>query len=297
MTVSVDDHPGGGTAAPSPDSGTPAAAEPDRTEALRALLATHRRSPRAPGVLASVRATSWRSLLKIKHTPEQLFDVTGFPVIMILLFTFLFGGAIAGSPGEYVQFVLPGLMTMSLLLTTIYTGMTINVDMRTGVFDRFRTLPIWRPAPMVGYLVADLCRYLIAAVVMLGVGLLLGYRPGAGVLGVLAGIALVLVFCFAFSWVWTALGLMARSEKTVLSVSMALLFPLAFLSNILVEPATMPGWLAAAVGLSPITFLVTAVRGLMDGSPDGFAIVWTLVWAAAILVVFGALSMRAYNRR
>ncbi|ACY98321.1 MULTISPECIES: ABC transporter permease [Thermomonospora] len=267
-----------------------------QSEQLRALLAERRR-PTPPGVWESVRATTWRSLLKIKHTPEQMFDVTMFPIIMVLLFSLMFGGAIAGSRQEYVQYLVPGIMTMSVLLTTIYTGMTIHVDLRTGVFDRFRTLPIWRPAPLVGYLVADAFRYVVASICILGVGMLLGYRPGGGPLGVVAGVAVLLAFAFAVSWAWTALGIAARSEKTVSSVSMAVLFPLCFLSNILVDPKTLPGWLEAVVSVSPITQTVTAVRALMDGDPQAAALAGTACYGVLFLAVFGALSLRAYNRR
>lgn len=274
----------------------PVADQPLRAEDLHALLAD-KRQPTPPGALASVRATTWRSMLKIKHTPEQMFDVTMFPIIMVLLFTFLFGGAIAGSRQEYVRYLVPGIMTMSVLLTTIYTGMTLHIDLRTGVFDRFRTLPIWRPAPVVGYLVADAFRYTIASACILAVGMLLGYRPGGGVLGVVAGIVALLVFAFAASWAWTALGITVNSEKTISAVSMAVLFPLCFLSNVLVQPSTLPGWLQAFVKVSPITQAVTTVRSLMDGKFEPAAAAWTAGYAVLFLVVFGSLTLRAYNRR
>ncbi|MBH0247800.1 ABC transporter permease, partial [Streptomyces cavourensis] len=143
------------------------------------------------------------------------------------------------------------------------TGVAVNTDIAKGVFDRFRTLPIWRPAPMVGYLLGDVLRYLLASVVMLTVGMIIGFRPEGGVLGVLAGVALLLVFSFAFSWIWTMFGLMLRTEKSVMGVSMMVIFPLTFLSNVFVLPSTMPGWLQAFVNNSPITHLVSAVRGLM----------------------------------
>lgn len=261
------------------------------------LLTSGDARPRPPGVLRSVRATTWRSLLKIKHTPEQMFDVTLFPVVMVLMFSLLFGGALAGSTGDYVQFVLPGLMTMSVLMTTLYTGATVNLDMRTGVTDRLRTLPMWRPAPMVGYLVADLARYLMASIVMIAVGMVLGYRPEGGVSGVIAGVSVLLIFAFAFSWIWTALGILARSEKSVMSIGMGVLFPLTFVSNILVDPQTMPGWLSSVVEMSPVSHLVTAVRGLLGGVLEPAALAWTSGYVIAMTLVFGSLTVWAYNRR
>ncbi len=211
----------------------------------------------------------WRAMLKIKHVPEQLFDVTAFPIIMTLMFTYLFGGAIAGSTDAYLQFFLPGIMVTSVVMITMYTGVGLNTDIEKGVFDRFRTLPVWRPSALVGMIFGDVLRYILAALVILSVGLILGFRPDGGVMGVAAGIGLLVVFSFAFSWVWTMFGLVLRSEKSVMGVSMLVLFPLTFLSNVFVEPATMPGWLQAFVKVNPITHLVDAIRSVMAGSPDG----------------------------
>ncbi|MFI6702950.1 ABC transporter permease [Streptomyces sp. NPDC050509] len=254
------------------------------------------RRPRAGAPTASM-AFGWRAMLKIKHVPEQLFDVTAMPIMMVLMFTYLFGGALAGSTGEYVQFLLPGILVMSIVMTTMYTGISLNTDIAKGVFDRFRTLPIWRPAPMVGYLLGDMLRYTVAAVVILTVGLILGFRPDGGPLGVLAGVALLLVFSFAFSWVWTMFGLLLRSEKSVMGVSMMVIFPLSFLSNVFVDPGTMPGWLQAFVNNSPVSHLCDAVRGLMAGGMPSAAIAWVLGWSALFLLVFGPVTMRLYARR
>ncbi len=265
-------------------------------DGLSAVLAAGQR-PARPGALAVSMTFGWRAMLKIKHVPEQLFDVTAFPIMMTLMFTYLFGGALAGSTTEYLQFLLPGIMVMSVVMTTMYTGVSVNTDIEKGVFDRFRTLPIWRPAPMVGYLLGDAFRYTMASVVILAVGLVLGFRPAGGVLGVLAGIALLVAFSFAFSWLWTMFGLLLRTEKSVMGVSMMVLFPLTFLSNILVEPRTMPGWLQAFVDVNPVTHLVAAVRGLMQGEWIGHEISWTLISGAVLIAVFGTLTMRLYNRK
>ncbi|MEV4415999.1 ABC transporter permease [Catellatospora sp. NPDC049609] len=265
-------------------------------ESIAAVLAPGTR-PRRPGPLSASLTFGWRAMLKIKHVPEQLFDVTMFPIIMTLMFTYLFGGALAGSPREYLQYLLPGIMVTSVVMITMYTGVGLNTDIEKGVFDRFRTLPVWRPAALVGMIFGDLLRYVLAALVIMGVGLALGFRPGGGVLGVAGGIGLLVVFSFAFSWIWTWFGLVLRSEKSVMGVSMLVLFPLTFLSNVFVQPTTMPGWLQAFVDVNPITQLVAAVRSVMAGAPDSAAITWVLVAGAVFTVVFGTLTMHRYNRR
>src|SRR5688572_8564884 len=234
-------------------------------ESLAAVMAPGER-PRRPSAWTASVTFGWRAMLKIKHVPEQLFDVTAFPIIMTLMFTYLFGGALADTPAKYLQFFLPGIMVTSVVMITMYTGVGLNTDIEKGVFDRFRTLPVWRPAALVGMIFGDLLRYVLASTVILTVGLVLGFRPGGGVPGVLGGIALLIVFSFAFSWVWTFFGLILRSEKSVMGVSMLILFPLTFLSNVFVQPTTMPGWLQAFVDINPITLLVAAVRSVMAGT-------------------------------
>jgi ABC-2 type transport system permease protein len=265
-------------------------------ETLSAVLAPGSNPPR-PSALSASLTFGWRAMLKIKHVPEQLFDVTAFPIMMTLMFTYLFGGALAGSTTEYLQFLLPGIMVMSVVMITMYTGIAVNTDIQKGVFDRFRTLPIWRPSTMVGYLLGDAFRYTMASTVILLVGLVLGFRPDGGVVGVLAGIGVLVAFSFAFSWLWTMFGLLLRTEKSVMGVSMMVLFPLTFLSNVFVEPSTMPGWLQAFVKVNPISHLVAAVRALMDGGWDTEAMTWVIVSGVLFTVVFGALTMRLYNRR
>ncbi|MFF4060382.1 ABC transporter permease [Streptomyces sp. NPDC001668] len=269
---------------------------PVSTESLAALLVAGERPPR-PSALSASLTFGWRAILKIKHVPEQLFDVTAFPIMMVLMYTYLFGGALAGSPEEYIQFLLPGILVMSVVMITMYTGVSVNTDIEKGVFDRFRSLPIWRPAVMVGYLLGDALRYTIASVVMLTVGVILGYRPDGGVGGVAAGIALLVVFSFAFSWIWTMFGLLLRTEKSVMGVSMMVIFPLTFLSNVFVDPRTMPGWLQAFVNNSPITHLSSAVRELMAGDWPADEIAWSLGWAGLLVAVFGPVTMRLYNRK
>ncbi|MDQ0942028.1 ABC transporter permease [Streptomyces sp. V1I1] len=270
--------------------------EAPKAEDLAALLVSKDRPPR-PSALSASFTFGWRAMLKIKHVPEQLFDVTAFPIMMVLMYTYLFGGALAGSVSAYIQFLLPGILTMSVVMITMYTGVAVNTDITKGVFDRFRTLPIWRPAPMVGYLLGDMVRYFLASVVMLAVGMIIGYRPHGGPLGVVLGVALLMVFSFAFSWIWTMFGLLLRTEKSVMGVSMMVIFPLTFLSNVFVDPKTMPGWLQAFVNNSPVTHVATAVRELMEGNWPTANIAWSLGWAGLLVLVFGSVTMRLYNRK
>jgi ABC-2 type transport system permease protein len=266
-----------------------------RADAIRGVLATGTR-PALPSRAMTAGVFWWRAMLKIKHIPEQLFDVTMFPVIFLLMFTYLFGGALAGSTGAYLQQVLPGILAMTVAMITMYTGLTLNRDIEKGVHDRFRSLPIWRPAPLVGALLADAVRYTIAATVILTLGLVLGFRPEAGPVGVLLAVALLLAFCFGLSWIWTLLGLKMRSENALMGVSMMVLFPLTFVSNVFVPPETLPPLLESAVAVNPLTFLVSAMRGLMHGGDVASDIAVVLAVSAGLVAVFGPLTLRAYQR-
>jgi ABC-2 type transport system permease protein len=227
--------------------------------------------------------------------PMQLFDVTAFRVMFVLLYTYLFGGALAGSPREYLQALLPGILVMTVSWITMYTGMALNTDISKGVFDRFRSLPIWRPAVIVGMLVADAARYLMAATVIITLGVVLGFRPEGGPVGVLAAVALLLVFAFSLSWVWTVVGLRMQTPESVMQMSMTVLFPLTFASNVFVEPETMPGWVQAFVNANPISHLASAARGLMHGTSVNGDVTWVLLWSGLLLAVFAPLAMRLYN--
>jgi ABC-2 type transport system permease protein len=266
------------------------------TTSLRQAVALGER-PARPSALSTTLTFGWRALLKIKHVPEQLFDVLVTPVIFTLMFTYLFGGALAGSTTAYIQFLLPGILVQAIVIVTVYTGYTLNTDITKGVFDRFRSLPIWRPAPIVGALLGDTVRYSIASVMCIGLGLILGFRPDGGVVGVLLGVALLLVFAFSLSWIFTILGLLLRTPNAVMGVSMMVLMPLTFASNIFVDPSTMPTALQRFVDANPVTHLVTAVRGLMAGRPDAGEIVWVLIAAVVLTAVFGPITMRLYRTR
>jgi ABC-2 type transport system permease protein len=262
---------------------------------LRSTLARGTRPSRASAAAASV-AFAWRAMLKIKHLPLQLFDVTAFPIMFTLLFTYLFGGALAGSPREYIQELLPGILVLSVTWITMYTGMGLNADIHKGIFDRFRSLPIWRPAVLVGMLAADAARYTIASAVIITLGLIIGFRPDGGPIGVVLAVLLLLLFAFSLSWAWTALAFRMKTPESVMQMSMTVLFPLAFASNVFVDPETMPGWVQAVVEVNPITHLVAAARSLMEGAADYGELGWVFAWCGALLLVFAPLTMRLFNR-
>jgi ABC-2 type transport system permease protein len=258
------------------------------------LLPTAPRPP-LPSPLAASLAFGWRALLKIKHVPEQLADVIFIPVLFTLLFTYLFGGALAGSTRDYLQFLLPGTLVMTLLLVSVYTGVGLNTDITKGIFDRFRSLPVWPPAAIAGALLGDALRNLLAATIVIALGLAMGFRPDGGMSGVVFGVGLLLLFSFSVAWIWTALALVLRTPSAVSNVSLLLVFPLTFASNVFVSPKTLPGWLNAFVDANPVSHLVTAERGLMDGTPTAGEVGWVLIASAVLVAVFAPLTMHLYR--
>jgi ABC-2 type transport system permease protein len=264
--------------------------------AVRKAIASTSRPPR-PSAASAALTFGWRGMLKVKHVPEQLLDVTITPVMFVLMFTYLFGGAIAGSTGEYLDYILPGILVMSVLFTTVYSGVALNTDLTKGVVDRFRSLPISKPAPLVGSLLGDSVRYLLAGTVIIVLGVILGYRPGAGVGGAVAALALVVLFAFGLSWVFTTLGLLLRSPNAVMNAGFMGIFPLTFLSNVFVDPETLPAGLEAFVDVNPISILATASRGLMEGNAELGDVVIVLAVAAALTAVFAPLTTRLYRTR
>jgi ABC-2 type transport system permease protein len=265
-------------------------------ESLRSALTSRARPPRASALSASL-TFGWRALLKIRHVPEQLGDVIGIPIMFTLLFTYLFGGALAGSTRDYLQFLLPGTLVMTVLLVSTYTGVGLNTDITRGSFDRFRSLPIWRPAALVGALLGDAARNTLAATLVIALGLVMGFSPDGGVIGVMSAVALLLVFAFSLAWIWTTLGLVLRSPSAVMNTSMLVVFPLAFASNVFVDPRTMPAWLQAFVDVNPVSHLVTAVRGLIHGTATAGQVGWVLLASAALVGVFAPLTMHLYRNK
>ncbi|UFU04048.1 ABC transporter permease [Ruania suaedae] len=269
-------------------------AEPERIRQI--LVAPQDRPPRS-GPLSACLTYGWRALLKIKHVPEQLFDVTVFPIMMTVMFTFIFGGALAGSVDQYVQWLIPGIFVQTLIMITMYTGLTLNKDISKGIFDRFRSLPTWRPAQLVGALLGDQVRYTLAGVIILLVGFVMGFRPDGGLMGVIAAFVMLLVFSFSVSWIWTVVSLSVRSEQAAMGISMFILMPLTFASNIFVDPSTMPSWLEGVVDVNPVSVVVTSVRELMSGVYDVGSMMTVLIYCAVLVAVFGPISMVIYNRK
>ena len=253
--------------------------------------------PARPNALSASLTLGWRALLKIKHVPWQLIDVTLFPILMTLMMTYIFGGAVAGSVEEYVQHLIPGILVLTVAMISMYTAVGLNTDISKGIFDRFRSLPFWRPAVLVGALLGDMVRYATAALVVVGLGLILGFRPEAGVGGVAASLGLLLLFAFSLSWVWTTLGLLLDDPETVTMVSSLTTFPLTFISNVFVDPVTMPDLLQQLVSINPVTLIATAIRGLMHGTVTPEQIGYVLLSCAVLIGIFAPLTMYLYNNK
>jgi ABC-2 type transport system permease protein len=246
--------------------------------------------------LSATATLGWRAMLKIKHVPFQLFDVTITPIMFTLLFTYIFGGALGGSPRAYVQFLLPGILVQTIVFITVYTGMGLNTDIQKGLYDRFRSLPMWQPAPILGALAGDLFRYSVAGALILGLGLILGFRPAGGVVGVLLAFALVQLFAIAVSWIWIIFGMKVKTPESVMTTSFVFLMPLTFASNIFVGLETMPPWLQALVRHNPVTHLTNASRGLMHGRDVTSDVVWVLAASAAIVLAAAPIALRMYHQ-
>ena len=257
--------------------------------------------PRGGAVAALARhsaALARRSLIKTIRTPEALIDVTLQPVIFLLMFTYLFGGAIAGGDRQgYLQLLLPGLLAQSLALGGIALGQNLNADIEKGVFDRFRSLPVARSAPLVGAVAADIVRYLTVCVVMLSFGTLMGFRVETGFLPAVAAVALSIGFGLCFCWISVWVGMLVRTSGAVQGVMFLLVFPLSFGSNVFVPVETLPGWAQAFVDVNPITPLVSTIRGLLIGGPVAGHLMLTVAWMAGLLIVFVPLALRGYARR
>ena len=253
--------------------------------------------PPAPSRLSNALVFGWRAVLKFRHVPEQLFDLVMTPIMFTLLFTFVFGGALAGSPGSYLQVFLPGILVQTVVFNAVYSGMGLSTDLGKGLFDRFRSLPIWPLAPFAGLMVGDILRHLIAGGIILTIGLILGYRPEAGLFGVITSFALLIAIGFGMGWIFIVLGLLNLTPMTVMTIGFTVLFPLVFASNIMVDPATMPGWLRAFVVVNPVSLMTSAMRGLMSGEASTREILLALAAPAALTATLAPLTLWLYRRR
>jgi oleandomycin transport system permease protein len=255
--------------------------------------------PRRPfGLLRHSLALARRSLTKTLRQPEQLLDVTLQPVIFTLVFVYLLGGAIAGSTGSYLQVLLPAIMVQQVMFAGMATGVNLNTDIGKGVFDRLRSLPIGRSAPLVGSVIGDLIRYVVAIKVLLVFGAVLGFEFTAGLLPTLAACLLTILFAFSVSWLFVFIGMLVREPGTVQGLGFLLLFPFTFGTSMIAPAATLPGWLRTWVDINPVAHVMDMARALMLGNaPSGGPILWTVLTSAGFLVVFAPLAVRAYMRR
>jgi len=239
---------------------------------------------------------AWRALKNMRRNPEQFFDVTLQPLLFTAMFAFVFGGAISGDVASYLPLMIPGIVAQTVLTTCMATGVQLREDMDKGVFDRFKSLPIARIAPLAGPMVADLVRYLIAASLTFVMGMILGYRPGGGVIGVLAAVVLAVFTGWAIAWIFTWVGTIARSARSVQGISMMILFPLTFLSNAFVPVDTLPSALQTFVNINPVSHLVSATRDLANSATITSQVGWTLLAGIVVMAIFAPLAVRSYKR-
>jgi len=242
---------------------------------------------------------AWRNIVRIRQNPEALADVTFQPIIFLLLFLFVFGGAIAGEGSwqDYLPYLLPGVLVQSVVFSTMGTGVGLNDDFAKGVFDRFRSLPIARVAPLIGAVLGDSVRYLTSIVILMVTGFALGFRFENGVGNGLLACLLILVFALSLCWIWVWLGLTMKTVQGVQGIAFLVMFPLTFGSNVFVETSTLPGFLQALTKVNPVTYLVDAMRGLMLGGEVQKPLLITLAWMIGLVTVFAPLAIRAYRRR
>ncbi|MEU1881365.1 ABC transporter permease [Streptosporangium sp. NPDC020072] len=259
-------------------------------------VASARRRVSVGETLSQTMMMAWRAVKKMFRNPEQFIDVTMQPILFTAMFAYIFGGAIAGNVGNYLPLMIPGILAQTVLTTCMATGIQLREDMEKGVFDRFKSLPIARIAPLAGPMVADLVRYTIASGLTFGMGILMGYRPGGGVFGTLGAIALSIVTGWSLAWAFTWVGTIARSAQAVQGISMMIMFPLTFLSNAFVPVDTLPGWLAAFVRVNPVSHLVTAARDLANNGVVSGEVAWTLLACLICILIFAPLAVRSYKR-
>ena len=247
--------------------------------------------------LTQITTLAWRALIKMSRNPEQLVDVTFMPILFTVMFGLMFGGAVSGSTAHYLPTLIPGIIAMTTITACVAAGIQLRDDMDKGVFDRFRSLPIARIAPLAGPMMADLARYAIAAGITLTVGVVMGYRPGGGVPGVLAGVVLAVITGWSIAWIFLWIGTRARSAGAVQGMSMMVMFPLAFLSNAFVPVSTLPGWLQTVTRVNPVSHVVSALRDLMNDGAITPHVGWALFGCATVAAIFIPLAVRSYSKR
>jgi len=260
-------------------------------------VARHARKPTVRRVLRHSAAICRRNLAQMKSEPLQLLDVALMPIVLSLIFLYMFGGAIGGGTEEYRRYLMPGMMVETIALAARATGLGLNLDFSTGMMDRFRALPVARSAVLAGRIGADVCRMLIGQLTMLGFAFAIGFRVQTGPLAVLGAVLLLLAFGTALSWVTAFIGLVVRSPQTVDTAGFIWMIPLQFGSSMFVAPSTMPGWLQAFAKINPITLVCDAVRNLLVGGPLMQPVLGALAWTVVLTAVFAPLAVRRYTRR
>ena len=253
--------------------------------------------PRPFALVRHSLALAKRSLIKTWRTPEALIDVTVQPAIFLVIFVYIFGGAVAGSTTQYLQFLLPGILAQTIAQAGIAIGVNLNTDLSKGIFDRFRSLPVPRSAPLIGAVIGDVVRYVVVTVMTLAIGYLMGFRIGTDVASMLAACALAVLFALCLSWTSVFVGMVVRTSGAVQGIMFLLIMPLSFASNVFVPTESLPGWMQGFVSVNPLAHLVGAMRGLLVGGPVAQDLVWTLVSCVVLVGVFMPLAMRAYRRK
>jgi oleandomycin transport system permease protein len=267
------------------------------SEAIEPGLPGRARSMTPDRALRHALTLAWRSLVRIRRNPEQLLDVTLQPIIFVTLFVFLFGGAIKGDTRHaYLEYVLPGITVMTVVFASMGTGIGLNTDVTKGIFDRFKSLPIARSAPLTGTIMGDFVRYVVSVGIAFGYGSVLGFRISTNPLMALAAVGLMFVFGFAVGWIWVLLGLFVKSPQSLQGFGFIVMFPLTFGSNVFVKTSTLPGWLQAWVKVNPVTALSNATRDLVLGGPIATSIWHSILWAIVITAVFAPLAVRKYRQ-
>ena len=238
-----------------------------------------------------------RHLIQIPRIPDELIFATIQPIMFVLLFRYVFGGAIAVTGTSYVNYLMAGIFTQTVIFGSTTTGVGLANDLQRGLVDRFRSLPMAKSAVLTGRTISDMVRNTFIVIVMWTVGLLVGFRPQGSVLFWFAAAGILILTSFAFSWISALIGLLVNSVEAAQSAGFIWLFPLTFASSAFVPTKSMPDWLRVFAEHQPVSLIVNAVRGLLLNTPDATTIWQALAWCVGILVVFIPVAVWAYGRR
>ncbi len=241
-------------------------------------------------------AIARRNLISLTRQPQLIIFSTIQPIIFVLMFTYVFGGAIHVPGTSYVDYLMPGIFCQTVVFGAINTGIGLSDDLQKGLIERFRSLPMARSAVLAGRTGADLVRNVFVVLLMLIVGYLVGFRIGTNIFGLAAGIGVLLLFAFSMTWIFAIVGLSSSSPETAQAMSFPILAPLVFASSAFVSTATMPGWLQVFANHQPVTAAVNATRALMLGGPTATYVWQTLAWSIGIVAVFAPFAIRRYRR-